>query len=154
MPASVDLGANGPKLVGVGVGARAVDDRVGRAKDAEQRPAAAAVVVGAFDQPGDLDELDEDAADPGQRRDRAERRERVVAGLDLDLGQRLEDRRLADIGRPDEGDLGRALAADLDRVAVDGVRPDARLLDLGEAATCAGRRTVRSCSRVAPRAAR
>ena len=84
-PASVDLGANGPKLVGIGVGAGAVDDRVGRAEHAEQRPAAAAVLGRALDQPGDLDELDEDAADPGERRDRAERRERVVAGLDLDL---------------------------------------------------------------------
>ena len=130
---------------------RAVDDRIGRAKDAEQRPATAAIVGGALDQPRDLDELDEDAADPRQRRNRAERRERVVAGLDLDLGQRLEERRLPDVRRPDEGDLGRAFAPDRDRIAVDGARPDAGVLDLGRAATCAGPRTVRSGSRAAPR---
>ena len=53
---------------GVGAGPGAVDDRVGRAEDAEQRPAAAAVLGRALDQPRDLDELDEHAADPGQRR--------------------------------------------------------------------------------------
>ena len=82
--------------------------------------------------PGDLDELDEDAADPGEGRHRAERRERVVAGLDLDLRQGLQERRLADVRRPDERDLGGALAAHGDRIAMDRVRPDARVLDLGQ----------------------
>ncbi len=61
---------------------------------------------------------------------RPERRERVVAGLDLDLGECLQERRLADVRRPDQGDLGGAFAAHRDRVTVDGVRPDPRVLDL------------------------
>ena len=130
MPARATSAQDRPELLGIGVGPGAVDDRVGGAEDAEQRPSATAVLVRALDEPRDLDELDEHAADPGERRDRPERRERVVAGLDLDLGQRLEDRRLADVRRPDQRDLGRALAPHGDRVAVDGVRPHARLLDL------------------------
>ena len=128
----VDLGADDLELCRVGIGARAVDDPIGRAQDAEQRPTAAAILRGAFDEPRDLDELQQDAADPGQRRDRPERRERVVPGLDLDLGECLEQRGLADVGRSDERDLCGTLAADRDRVAVDGTRPDARVLDLGE----------------------
>ena len=108
------------------------DDRVDRPEHAEERPSAAAIVGRAGDEPRDLDELDEDAADPGQRGHGAERRERVVAGLDLDLGQRLQERRLADVRRPDEGDLGRPLAPDGDGVAMDGARPDPGVLDLGE----------------------
>src|SRR4029079_10048221 len=65
-------------------------------------------------------------------RDRTKRGERVVAGLDLDVGQRLQDRGLADIRRPDQRDLGRALAADGDGIAMDRARPDARVLDLRE----------------------
>ena len=132
MPAAATSARDDRELGRIGARAGAVDDRVGRAQDAEQRPAAAAVLGRALDQPRDLDELDEDAADPGQRRDRAQRRERVVAGLDLDLGQGLEERRLADVRRADQRDLGGALAADGDRVAVDGARADARVLDLGE----------------------
>ena len=56
----------------------------------------------------------------------------VVAGLDLDLGEGLEERRLADVRRADERDLGGALAPDGDRIAVDRARPDAGVLDLGE----------------------
>ena len=87
-----DLGQDRRELVGIGVGPGAVDDRVGRAEDTEQRPSATPVVGGALDEPRDLDKLDEDAPDPGERRDRPQRRERVVARLDLDLGKRLEDR--------------------------------------------------------------
>jgi len=61
------------------------DDRVRVPKHAEQRAAAATVLVRALDQAGDLDELDEHAADPSQCRDRAKRRERIVAGLDPDV---------------------------------------------------------------------
>ena len=127
-----DLGEDGLELGRIAARAAAVDDRVDRAQDAEQRPAAAPIVRGAADQARDLDQLDEHAADPGQRRHRPERGERVVAGLDLDLGQRLEQRRLADVGRPDERDLRRALAPDGDRIAVDGARADAGVLDLGQ----------------------
>ena len=102
------------------------------AEDAEQRPTAAAVLVRALDQPRDLHELDEHAADPGERGHRAERRERVVARPDLDLRERLEQRRLAHVGRSDEGDLRGALAAHGDRIAMDRARADARLLDLPE----------------------
>ena len=127
-----DLVDDDRELGRIGARPAAVDDRVDRPQHAEQRPAAAPVVGRTADQPGDLDELDEDAADPGQRRHRPERRERVVAGLDLDLGQGLEQRRLADVRRTDERDLRRALASDRDRIAVDGVRPDAGVLDLGQ----------------------
>jgi hypothetical protein len=101
-------------------------------RNAEQCAAAATVLGCALDQAGDLDELHEHAADPRQGGDRAQGGERVVAGLDLDLGQRLQQRRLADIRRSDEADLGRPLAADGDRIAVDRIRANARLLDLRE----------------------
>ena len=125
-----DFGDDRLELARVGVRARAVDDRVGRSEDAEQRPSPTPVLGRALDQPGDLHELHEHATDPGQRRDRPERRERVVARLDLDLAERLEQRRLADVRRPDERDLRRALAPDGDRVAVDGVRAHAGVVDL------------------------
>ena len=98
----------------------------------KERPASAPILGRAADQPGDLDELDEDATDPRQGGDRSKRGEGVVTRLDLDLGQRLEERRLADVRWPHEGDLGRALATDRDRVAVHGVGPDPRVVDLGE----------------------
>ena len=130
IPATRDLVQDGPELRGVGARPGAVDDRVRRAEHAEQRAPAATVLVGALDQARDLDQLDQHAADPRERGNRAQGRERVVAGPDLDLGQRLEDRRLADVGRADERDLGRPLAADGDRVAVHGGRSRPRLLDL------------------------
>ena len=123
---------DGAQLGGIGVRPGAVDDRVGRAEDAQQRAATAPVLRGARDEPGDLYELDEHAADPGQRRHRPERRERVVARLDLDLREGLEQRRLADVRRPHQRDLRGTLAPDRDRIAVDRVRADARVLDLGE----------------------
>src|SRR5207249_11567783 len=58
-----------------------------------------------LDQTGDLDELKKHTANSRERGDRTCRRERVVAGLDLDIRQRLQQRRLARIGRPDERDL-------------------------------------------------
>src|SRR6185295_13523424 len=85
-PGDGDLVEDGPQLAGIAVGAGAVHDGVGGAEHAEQRPAAAAVLVGALDQPRDLDQLDQHAADPGQGRHRTERGEGVVAGPDLDLG--------------------------------------------------------------------
>ena len=47
-----DLGHDRPEFVGIGVGPGAVDDRVGGAQDAEQRPPPTPVVVGARDEPG------------------------------------------------------------------------------------------------------
>ena len=57
------------KLAGIGVGPGAVDDRVGGAEHAEQRPSPAAVLGRTLDEARDLDQLDEHAADPRQRRD-------------------------------------------------------------------------------------
>ena len=108
----------------------AVDDPVCRPQHAEEGAAAAAVIGRALDQARDLDELDEDAADPGQGRHGTKRGERIVAGLDLDLGECLQERRFADVRRSDERDLGRAFASDRDRVAVNGVRADTGVLDL------------------------
>ena len=68
IPASATSSMTGAELGRIGVGAGAVDDRVGRAQDAEQRPSPAPVLGRALDQPGDLHELDEHATDPGQRR--------------------------------------------------------------------------------------
>ncbi len=127
-----DLAANHRDVPDVAVGTAAVHDRVGGPEHPEQRPSPATVVRRALDQPGDLDELDENPADPGQGRGRTERRERVVTGLDLDLRQGLEQGRLADVRRADEGDLGRTFPPDGDRVAVHGARPDPGVLDLGE----------------------
>ena len=111
---------------------RTPHDRVGRPEHAKERPAAAAIVRRPFEQPRDLDQLDGHALDPGQRRDRSQGRERIVAGPDGDRRERLEDRRLADVGRADERDLGRALPAHGDRVTVHGSRADLRRVDLGE----------------------
>ena len=132
MPASATSATRPAELVGGSAWRGAVDDRVGRAQDAEQRPAPTTVLGGAADEPRDLHQLDEHAPDARQRRDRAQGGERVVAGLDLDLGQRLEDRRLAHVRRADQRYLRRALAPDGDRVAMDGARSDARVLDLGQ----------------------
>ena len=155
IPAERDLVDHGPQLGRVAAGPAAVDDRVGRPQDAEQRPAAAAVLGRAADEPGDLDELDEHAADPGQGGDGTQRRERVVAGLDLDLGERLQDRRLADVRRADERDLGRALAPNGDRIAMDGARADPRVLDLREQRLAQVRvRTVPIIGQLASRSAR
>ena len=74
------------------VGGTAEHDAVRVSEHAEERAAAAAVVVGALDQPGYLHELHEHAPDPRQRGYRPERREGVVARLDLDLRQRLQQR--------------------------------------------------------------
>ena len=104
--------------------------RVGAAQHSQQRAAAAAVLVCALDQARDLHQLNEHAAQPRQRRHRLERRERVVACLDLDRRQRLEQRRLARVRRADERDLRHALPAHRDRVAVHDLLADARCLDL------------------------
>src|SRR4029077_10621322 len=105
----------------------AVDDRVRATEDAEQRAAAAAVLVRAPDQARALAQLDEAAADPRQRRHRPRGRERVLAGLDLDRRQRLQERRLAGVRRADERDLRRALPAHGDRVAVEDTAARSRL---------------------------
>jgi len=97
----------------------APEDRIGVAKDTEQRATAAAIAGGALDQARDLDQLDEHAAEAGRRRDRPRRRERVVAGADLDCRQRLQKRRLSRVRRPGERDLGGALAPHGERVTVD-----------------------------------
>jgi hypothetical protein len=121
-----------PELRRVRAGSSAVHDRVGPAQDAQERASTTPIVGRAADEPGDLDELHEHATDPGQGRHRAQRRERVVAGLDLDIGQGLEDGRLADVGRPHQRDLGSPFAPHGDRVAVHGARADAGVLDLGQ----------------------
>ncbi len=113
------LGPDDRELGGVAVSPAAVHDGVGEAQDAQERPSAATVVGRALDQARDLDELDEDAADPSEGRNRAEGRERIVAGLDLDLRQGLEQGGLAHVRRPDEGNLRCALAPDCDRVTMD-----------------------------------
>src|SRR5512133_4104207 len=66
------------------------EDRVRVAEHAEQRTAAAAVLRGSLDQAGDLDELDEHAAQARRRRDRTCRGERIVGGADLDRRERLQ----------------------------------------------------------------
>ena len=76
----------------------AENDPVRAAQDAEQRAPAAPVLGGPFDQTRDLDELEEHAANPCERWDGPRRRERVVAGFDLDVRERLEQRRLARVG--------------------------------------------------------
>ncbi len=105
-------------------------DRVRVPEDAEQCAPSAPVLVRAFDQAGDLDELNEDAADAGEGGNGSRRREGVVARLDLDRRQRLEQRRLPRVRRADQRDLRCALAPDGDRVAVDDLRPRAGLLEL------------------------
>ena len=108
----------------------AIDDGICVAEHAEQRPPAAATLGCALEQTRDLDELDANTADGRDRGDRARRRERVVAGLDLDLRQRLQKRRLARVGCADQRDLRGTLAAHCDRVAMDDLRSNARLGDL------------------------
>ena len=131
-PGRRHLGADDGDVARVAVGPGAVDDRVGQPEDPEERPSAAAILGRALDEARDLDELDEDAADPGQGRHRAKGREGVVARLDLDLGQGLEERRFADVRRPDERDLGGAFAPNGDRITVDRAGADAGVLDLGQ----------------------
>ena len=82
------------------------------------------------DQAWDLDELHEHAADACQCRHRPRRCEGVVACLDLDVGERLQERGLARIRRADERDLCRAFAPHRDRVAMDDTLPRSRLLEL------------------------
>jgi len=93
-------------------------DGVRSAQDAEQRAAAATVLVRALDQSGDLDQLHEDAAYARQRRHRPRGRERVVTSLDLHVRERLQQRRLAGIRRSHERDLSGSFAPHGDRVAV------------------------------------
>ena len=61
--------------------------------------------------------------------DRPQRRERIVARPDLDVGERLQERRLPRVRRPDQRDLRRSFPADLQRVAVR-FAADARALEL------------------------
>src|SRR5207244_3035972 len=56
---------------------------------------------------------------------------RVVARLDLDVRERLQERRLAGVRRADERDLSRPLAPHGDRVTVDDPRTCSRRVDLG-----------------------
>ena len=118
------------QLVRVGRGVVAEDDGVGAAQHAEQRAAAAPVFACACDEPRNLDQLHEHAADARQCRHRPRGRERVVARLDLNVGQRLQQRGLPRVRRADERDLGGALAPHRDRVAVDDTRASARFLEL------------------------
>jgi hypothetical protein len=106
-------------------------DGVGTPKNAEKGSTAAAALGGPFDQAGDLDELDQHPFDSRQRRNRPRRREGVVAGLDLDVGESLQERRLARVRRPDERDLRRPFTTDRDRITVDDPRPRSRRLQLG-----------------------
>src|SRR5437763_1649003 len=80
--------------------------------------AAGPVLGGPLDQARDLHELDEHAAEARRRGDGPRRGERIVAGADLDRGESLQERRLARVRRPDEGDLRRPLAPHGDRVAM------------------------------------
>ena len=108
----------------------AKEDCISATEHAEERPCAAATRGRALDQAWDLDQLHEHAANPSQRRHRPRRRERVGAGLDLDVGQRLEQRRLAGVRWPDERDLRGTLPPDGDRVAVGYAFLHPRVLEL------------------------
>ena len=120
---------------GVGVAEHA-EERHGHRRGPRARPRSAR----------DLHELDEHAADPRERRDRAQRRERVVAGLDLDVRERLQERRLARVRRADERDLRAPSRRTCERVAVDHLRAD-RVRRARPRATCAGRRRARCGTR-------
>ena len=95
-----DFAEDGTDLGRIGAGPGAVDDGVRGTEDAEERAATAAVVGRPADEPGDLDELDEDATDARQGGHGTERREGVVAGLDLDVGQACRTEDLPTFGGP------------------------------------------------------
>jgi len=80
----LELRADGVERLGL-CGVMAEHDSVGATQHAEQCPTPAPALGGTLDQPGNLDELDEHAAQSRQRRDRPCGREGVVPGLDLDL---------------------------------------------------------------------
>ena len=96
-----------------------VRDRVGLADVGEELVAEAFAFGGAGDQPRDVDELDDrrhDFLGLHDRRQRVEprighfddadvrldRAERIVLGGDAGLGERVEERRLADVGQADD----------------------------------------------------
>src|SRR5207245_2380357 len=110
---------------------RDVDDRRRRTKRKRLRLVVAGTSQEHADQPGAVpDRLPEHVADACERWDGPRRRERVVAGFDLDVRERLEQRRLARVGRSDERDLRSAFTLDRDRVAVHDSRTCSRLLEL------------------------
>jgi hypothetical protein len=89
-PGADHLGANLEQRVGGGAEIVAVEDRVGTTQHAEQRSPPASILAGAGDKSRDLHQLDQHATDARQDGDRPQRRERVVADLDLRLGEGLE----------------------------------------------------------------
>ncbi len=107
--------------VRVGEGAHHLADRVGLADVREELVAQALALAGALDDAGDVDEGHRGGHDPlapeevrehgqpvvGQRDDAdvgLDRRERVVRGEDVGLGQRVEQGGLADVGEADDPD--------------------------------------------------
>ena len=106
------------------VGADDVQDRVGLADVGQELVAEALALVRAGDEPGDVVDLDRVGDDvrgadragdrvealvgDGQHRDvRLDRGERVVGRLGAGLRERVEQRRLAGVGHPDDADLHR-----------------------------------------------
>jgi hypothetical protein len=107
------------------VGADDVDDRVRLADVRQELVAEALALVRAADQARDVvegDRVGDDVRGADHRRDlgeplvldrddrdvRLDRGERVVRGLGPGAGQRVEQRRLARVGHPDDADLHRA----------------------------------------------
>ena len=143
MPAAATSARTTSSVGGRLVGRVAEDDAVGVAEHAEERSAAAPVLVRTLDQAGDLDELHQHPADPRQRRHGPERREGVVARLDLDLRQRLQQRGLAGVRRSRRrrsAPLPRAVPGSSRGAGPFRARASARALPR---ATCAGRRRAR-----------
>ena len=119
--------AVGVRHVGFGVAADDVADRVGLADRGEELVAEPLPFRGAFDQAGDVVEVDFRrhqfgaldgrgdllqalVGDLGDGDVRLDRRERVVARLGAALGQGVEEGRLAGVRQPDDPDLHRAAA--------------------------------------------
>ena len=91
-PGRHDFGHDDLEFGRIGAGPPAVDDRIDRPQHAKEGPAASAILRRTADEARDLHELDEHAPDAGQGRDRPQCRERIVTGLDLDLGEGLQQR--------------------------------------------------------------
>ena len=114
--------------VRIGMRAHDVHERVGLADVREEAVAEPLAGVRARDEPRDVVEVDRvrhevgclqergDLVEPlvldrDDRDVRLDRRERVVGGLDARLRQRVEERRLARVGHPDDADLHRVRPA-------------------------------------------
>ena len=134
MPAIATSSRDHRELVRFGVCPRAIDDRAGiratpslaRVRHRDRRTAG--------DQPRDLRRAG--TRTPSIRRAiryGAQGRERVVTRPDLDVGECLEERRLAHVRRPDQRDLARRPRGARSIVSrCTALERDARLLDLAE----------------------